>query len=61
LILMHNHPTGDPSPSSADTGLTKKIKKAGAELLDLDLVDHIIVGKADSHHEYFSFREAGII
>ena len=43
LILIHNHPSGDPAPSEADLGMTKEIQK-GCKYLGLTLHDHIIVG-----------------
>jgi DNA repair protein RadC len=52
FILVHNHPSGDPSPSREDILVTARIRKAG-ELLGIRLVDHIIVGDGD----YFSFME----
>lgn len=52
LIVAHNHPSGNLTPSSSDEKLTKEIKK-GAELLNLRLLDHIIVTKK----EYFSFAD----
>jgi len=45
LILVHNHPSGDPMPSLADIDTTRDLE-AGASLLDLTLHDHIIIGKA---------------
>jgi len=56
LILAHNHPSGRPLPSQADKELTSYIKKAVA-LVDMEVVDHIIVGHADS----FSFKESGLL
>lgn len=56
IMLLHNHPSGDVTPSSADIKATKKIKEAG-ELLDVPLLDHIIV----SPNEYFSFAKEGPI
>ena len=53
IILMHNHPSGDPSPSQSDHSLTRRMVEAG-ELLQLKLLDHIIVG---SDEKLFSFRE----
>lgn len=44
LILVHNHPSGDPSPSPDDIALTKGIREAG-RLLDLELLDHLIIGQ----------------
>lgn len=43
LVLLHNHPSGDPTPSDEDIIVTKRMQKAG-ELLDISLVDHIIIG-----------------
>ena len=44
IILVHNHPSGDPTPSQADIDVTRKIKDA-AEKLGIHLYDHIIIGK----------------
>lgn len=55
-VLVHNHPSGNPEPSSADIQVTKKMNLAG-ELLDLRLTDHIIV----TRDSYWSSRENGII
>lgn len=43
IIIIHNHPSGDPTPSPEDIGLTKSVSKAG-KLLDIELLDHIIIG-----------------
>jgi DNA repair protein RadC len=56
IILCHNHPSGSLTPSSSDIELTKKIKKAG-ELLDINVLDHIII-TSDS---YYSFANEGLI
>jgi len=56
LILFHNHPSGDPTPSREDLEITRRVKE-GAELLGLKLLDHIIVGK-DS---FFSFKGEGLV
>ena len=56
IILAHNHPSGNLKPSYSDTHLTKKIQKAG-KLLDIQLLDHIIIGDND----YFSLLDNGII
>ena len=55
IILMHNHPTGDPTPSQEDIQITRRLIEAG-ELLGIKVLDHIIVG---DHH--YSFVEGGII
>jgi len=56
IILAHNHPSGNLKPSSSDIQMTKKIQKAG-KLLDIELLDHIIIGDND----YFSLLDNGII
>ena len=43
LMLLHNHPSGEPKPSPLDIAVTRKIKEAG-ELMDIPLIDHIILG-----------------
>jgi len=59
VIVVHNHPSGDPSPSQADHGLTRRLVEA-AELLQIKLLDHIIIGApGDGRLPYFSFKEAG--
>lgn len=61
FILVHNHPSGDPSPSPADKQMTKQIH-AAAELLQVRCVDHLIIGSPSSQRSaYFSFREHGLI
>jgi DNA repair protein RadC len=55
IVLLHNHPSGDPAPSSDDIRVTDRIRK-GAQLLDLKLCDHIIIGD----NRYFSFAEHGM-
>ncbi len=56
LILAHNHPSGNPTPSVADKELTKKVKDA-AKLFDIYLFDHLIVAERGS----YSFADAGIL
>jgi DNA repair protein RadC len=55
LVTVHNHPSGDSTPSPEDEALTTKLCAAAA-LLDLALLDHVIVG---DEGRYYSFREAG--
>ena len=55
LILVHNHPSGDPAPSPDDQQITARIYQSG-ELLGIHLLDHIVIGD----HRYFSFREEGL-
>lgn len=61
VILVHNHPSGDPSPSQADHSLTRRLTGA-AELLQIKLLDHIIIGaRTEANPGYFSFKEAGVV
>jgi DNA repair protein RadC len=61
IILVHNHPSGDPSPSEMDRTLTKRMAQV-AELLRIRFLDHIIIGQASpDHRPYFSFKEAGLL
>lgn len=56
IILCHNHPSGNITPSDSDIKLTKQMKEAG-ELLNILLVDHIIIGKGN----YLSLKRAGLL
>jgi len=61
FIMVHNHPSGDPSPSEADMRLTRRILEA-SRILQLNLVDHVIIGApAPGRSTYFSFKEGGVI
>lgn len=62
FILMHNHPSGDPSPGESDRQMTKRIS-AGGKILGVRLLDHVIAGSegADGESPYFSFREMGLL
>jgi DNA repair protein RadC len=61
MILVHNHPSGDPAPSEADRRLTVRLCEI-ASLLQIQLIDHVIVGSADNQRlPFFSFREAGMM
>ena len=58
---LHNHSSGDASPSEADMRLTRRLAE-GARLLQINLLDHVIVGQLfDGRPGYFSFKEAGTI
>lgn len=57
IIAFHNHPSGNPEPSSEDTAITKRLIDAG-ELIGIRFLDHIIVG---SEGDYYSFKENGEI
>lgn len=54
IIIVHNHPSGDPEPSKDDLEVTKRLLEAG-KLLGIDIMDHIIIAKTS----YFSFKEKG--
>ena len=61
VIVAHNHPSGDPSPSQSDHSLTRRLAEA-AELLQIKLLDHIIIGApAEGRAPYFSFKESGVL
>jgi len=61
FILVHNHASGDPSPSEADLRLTRRILEA-SRIMQLQLLDHVIIGApTPGRSSYFSFREAGVI
>ncbi|GAB4166732.1 MAG: DNA repair protein RadC [Terrimicrobiaceae bacterium] len=61
VIVLHNHPSGDPAPSQADHAVTRRLREA-ADLLQINLMDHIIIGTPDGgRHPFFSFREAGMV
>jgi DNA repair protein RadC len=61
FALVHNHPSGATSPSEADLHLTKRIA-AGARILQINFLDHLIIGQATSNGPgYFSFQEAGLL
>jgi DNA repair protein RadC len=55
IIIIHNHPSGDPTPSPDDIAITRAIIQAG-ELLDVKLLDHIIVGNG----KFVSLKERGL-
>ena len=56
IVLVHNHPSGDPTPSVEDRRTTVRIQEAGA-MLGIRLLDHVIIGE----QAYFSFKERGIL
>jgi DNA repair protein RadC len=61
FILIHNHPSGDPSPSKADEVVTRRIAEA-AKTMQVVFLDHVIIGRpAQGRSAYYSFREAGIV
>ncbi|MGA3284704.1 MAG: DNA repair protein RadC [Verrucomicrobiota bacterium] len=60
VVLAHNHPSGDPTPSEADIKVTRDLIRAG-QLLKIDVLDHIIIGRATAERQkdYVSLRELG--
>jgi DNA repair protein RadC len=56
VIFVHNHPSGEPAPSSEDIQLTERLRQAGA-LLGIKVLDHVVLG----HDGHFSFLDAGLI
>lgn len=56
IILVHNHPSGEPEPSREDVALTRRLQE-GAKLLAIELIDHVIIG--DGRH--LSLREASLL
>jgi DNA repair protein RadC len=56
VILVHNHPSGDPTPSKADLEITKRIKEVG-KIMGIDVLDHVIISK----NKIFSFKEKKLI
>jgi DNA repair protein RadC len=60
VVLVHNHPSGDPAPSEADIRVTRDLVRAG-QLLKIEVLDHVIIGKRTAQREkdYVSLRELG--
>jgi DNA repair protein RadC len=55
LIIVHNHPSGDPSPSPEDVNLTRSVVQAG-KLMDIDILDHLVIGRG----RHVSLKERGL-
>jgi DNA repair protein RadC len=63
IVCIHNHPSGDPAPSSADLQVTRQLRDA-AKTVDIQLLDHVIVGSASADplgRGFYSFRSAGLL
>ena len=56
IVLMHNHPSGDPTPSEADIKVTRDLLRAG-QLMKIEVIDHVIIG----HPSHSSLRELGYL
>lgn len=66
VVLVHNHPSGDPSPSAEDVQVTRQMVDAG-RIIDIKVLDHVIIGRAvpaagdqPGHPGYLSLRENGL-
>ena len=57
VVVVHNHPSGDPTPSGADIQLTRRLSKAG-DVLGIELLDHVVIGDGGAHA---SLRELGVL
>ena len=55
MIVVHNHPSGDPTPSPEDVAVTREIVQAG-KLLDIEVLDHLVIG----HQRFVSLKERGL-
>ncbi|MCZ7591419.1 MAG: DNA repair protein RadC [Kiritimatiellae bacterium] len=62
VVLVHNHPSGDPQPSAEDIRITRQLVEAG-RVMDIEVLDHIILGRAEGGrtHDYISLRESGLV
>jgi DNA repair protein RadC len=63
IACAHNHPSGDPAPSAADLLITRQLREA-AKTVDIDLLDHVVVGEVSADPSgvgYYSFRSAGLV
>jgi DNA repair protein RadC len=62
VILVHNHPSGNPRPSDSDLHVTRRMKEAGA-LLQIELLDHVILGapRKGDEKSFFSFKNEGLL
>lgn len=63
FIAVHNHPSGDPAPSSADIQITRQLREA-ARIIQIDFLDHIIIGDKEGdpfNRGWYSFNESGIL
>lgn len=57
VVVVHNHPSGDPSPSGADIQLTRRLVKAG-DVIGIEVLDHVVIGDGGEHS---SMRELGLM
>jgi len=61
LVMVHNHPSGDPTPSAEDIRMTRQLVDA-AKAMEINILDHVILGRAgDARNDYTSLRECGMV
>jgi DNA repair protein RadC len=61
IIIGHNHPSGDPTPSAEDRDVTRRIQRSG-EILGIPVADHVVLGEGEGAElRFFSFREHGLL
>jgi DNA repair protein RadC len=67
LVLVHNHPSGDPTPSQEDVRITRQLVEAG-KIIDIKVLDHVVIGRPQEAHGdqpprpgYVSLRESGLV
>lgn len=63
VAVVHNHPSGDPTPSSADLQVTRQLREA-SRVVGIELLDHVILGRVDmdpNFKGFYSFRSAGLL
>ena len=63
IVVSHNHPSGDPTPSAQDVQMTRQLREA-SKIIGIDLIDHVIVGAKEDDPQrvgYYSFRAAGML
>jgi DNA repair proteins len=63
IVVAHNHPSGDPAPSTADIQVTRQLREA-SRILDIQMLDHVVCGEAKADpagRGFYSFRESGLI
>ena len=57
IVMVHNHPSGDPTPSAEDVRITRQMVEAG-KILGITVLDHVVIGRGDT--PFFSLREQGL-
>lgn len=62
IVVTHNHPSGDPTPSAEDLRITRQLVEAG-KVLDIEVLDHVIVGRTNdtNYRGFLSLRESGLV